>query len=92
MAQASLRQGLWPRQVSLQGAWQSLEAFHSQLDEASPTRRQGVIQMVLNAIASHRVGQRPDRYEPRVRKRRPEPYPLMTVPHPQARAQLAQAS
>jgi len=92
MAQAALRQGLWPRQVSLQGARQTLEAFHSQLGEASPTRRQGVIQMVLSAIARHRVGQRPDRYEPRVRKRRPKPYPLMTVPRPQARARLVQAS
>ncbi len=92
MAQAALRQGLWPRQVSLQGARQTLEAFHSQLGEASPTRRQCVIQMVLSAIARHRVGQRPDRYEPRVRKRRPKPYPLMTVPRPQARARLVQAS
>jgi hypothetical protein len=92
MAQAALRQGVLPRQVSLQGARQTLEAFHSQLGEASPTRRQEVLQIVLSAIASHRVGNRPDRYEPRVRKRRPKPYPLMTVPRPQARARLATAA
>jgi hypothetical protein len=62
------------------------------LGEASPPRRQSVIQMVLSAIARHRVGNRPDRYEPRVRKRRPKPYPLMTVPRPQARARLAKAA
>jgi hypothetical protein len=48
--------------------------------------------MVLSAIARHRVGNRPDRYEPRVRKRRLKPYPLMTVPRPQARARLAKAA
>jgi len=92
MAQAALRQGLWPRQGRRQGARQTLAAVHSPLGEASPSRRQGVIQMVLSAIARHRVGQRPDRYEPRVRKLRPKPYPLMTVPLPQAGARLAQAA
>jgi len=47
---------------------------------------------VLKAIASHRVGTRPDRYEPRVGKRRPKPYPLMRVPRQQARARLAAAA
>jgi hypothetical protein len=51
-----------------------------------------IIHIVLSAIASHRVGTRPDRYEPRVRKRRPKPYPLMTVPRQQARERLARAA
>jgi hypothetical protein len=32
---------------------------------------------------------RPNRYEPRVRKRRPKPYPLMTKPRPELRNLLA---
>jgi hypothetical protein len=40
---------------------------------------------LLQAIASHRIGHRPDRLEPRQRKRRPKPYKLMTKPRPQAR-------
>jgi hypothetical protein len=92
MAQAALRQGMLPRQVSLQGARQTLEAFRSQLSQASPTQRAGVIQIVLSAIARHRVGTRPDRYEPRAVKRRPKPYPLLRVPRQQARARLTQAA
>ena len=90
MAQAALRQGVLPRQVSLQGARQTLEAFRSSLSRPSPTQREGVIQMVLSAIAQHRVGTRPDRYEPRAVKRRPKPYPLLRVPRQHARERLAQ--
>jgi hypothetical protein len=92
MAQAALCQGVWPRQVSLPGACQTLAAFHRQLGQASPTRREGVIQMVLSAIARPRVGTRPERDEPRGCKRRPKPYPLRRVPRQQAREQLAQAA
>jgi hypothetical protein len=60
MAQAALRQGMLPRQVRLQGARQTLEAFRSQLRQPSPTQREGVIQIVLSAIARHRVGTRPE--------------------------------
>jgi hypothetical protein len=81
-----------PRQLSLQGARQTLEAFRSQLGAASPAKRENTIHIVLSAIARHRVGTRPDRYEPRVRKRRPKPYPLMTVPRQQARERLARAA
>lgn len=35
---------------------------------------------LLQAIATHKVGERPDRVEPRVKKRRPKSYPLMTKP------------
>jgi len=92
MAQAALGHRVVPRQVSLQGARQTLAAFHSQLAQASPSRREGIIQIVLSAIASHRVGTRPDRYEPRACKRRPKPYPLLRVPRQQARKRLEEAA
>jgi DDE family transposase len=92
MAQAALGHRMVPRQVSLQGTHQTLTAFHSQLAQASPSRREGIIQIVLSAIASHRVGTRPDRYEPRACKRRPKPYPLLRVPRQQARARLVTAA
>jgi hypothetical protein len=91
MAQAALGHGVVPRQVRLQRARQTLMAFHSQLAQASPSHREGIIQMVLIAIASHRVGTRPDRYEPRACKRRPKPYPRLRVPRQHARACLATA-
>ena len=37
---------------------------------------------------SHRVGNRPDRVEPRAVKRRPQSHPLLTTPRGQARAAL----
>ena len=37
---------------------------------------------------SHRVGNRPDRVEPRAVKRRPKSHPLLTTPRGQARAAL----
>jgi hypothetical protein len=37
---------------------------------------------------SHRVGNRPDRVEPRAVKRRPKPHDLLTTPRAQARADL----
>lgn len=93
MCQAALRQGqLTPRQLSLQGTRQTLAAFRSALARRSSARRQAVIEAVLDAIATHRVGFRPDRYEPRARKRRPKAYPRLTVPRPLARAQLERAA
>jgi putative transposase len=37
---------------------------------------------------AHRVGNRPDRVEPRAVKRRPKPHPLLTKPRARARAEL----
>ena len=44
---------------------------------------------MLAVIASHGIGNRPDRLEPRQRKRRPKPYDLMTKPRSKARKQEA---
>jgi hypothetical protein len=39
-------------------------------------------------LAGQRVGDRPDRVEPRAIKRRPKPHKLLTKPRAQARAEL----
>jgi hypothetical protein len=92
MAQAALRHGVMPRQVSLQGTRQTLAAFDSLLAQMPSTARERTVDIVLRAIASHRVGTRPDRYEPRACTRRPKPYPLLRVPRQQARTRLATAA
>jgi Transposase DDE domain len=92
MAQAALGHGVMPRQVRLQGTRQTLAAFYSLLAQMPSTARERTVEIVLRAIASHRVGTRPDRYEPRACKRRPKPYPLLRVPRQQARARLATAA
>jgi hypothetical protein len=43
---------------------------------------------ILVLIAEPRVGLRPGRIEPRQRKRRPKPFPLMTKPRAEARDEV----
>ncbi len=40
---------------------------------------------LLRIIAADQVPDRPNRFEPRARKRRPKPYPLLTVPRKRAK-------
>jgi hypothetical protein len=91
MAQAALQHHILPRLLSFEGARQTLEAFRELLVQASAAALPQVVERLLAAIASHRVGHRPNRYEPRVRKRRPKEYPLMKVPRDEARKRLARA-
>jgi putative transposase len=49
-------------------------------------------QMCLEHLASHRIGNRPNRLEPRAIKRRPKPHDLLTEPREQARAKLLTAA
>ena len=44
--------------------------------------------LLFTLIAQCRVGHRPGRIEPRMRKRRPKPYPWLKVPRAQARRQV----
>lgn len=48
----------------------------------------GLIALRLTHIASHRIGQRPNRIEPRAIKRRPTPHDWLTKPRATARTQL----
>jgi Transposase DDE domain len=88
MAEAACRQGLSPRVLSFQGARQTLEGFRGELGRATTTAAVVLVEAALSAIASHRVGDRPDRVEPRVVKRRPKAYPRMQVPRKVARKRL----
>ena len=91
MAQAAARHGMEPRSVSFKGAVQTLEAFQpvlALLGEDDPVFRQTLYEELLEAIASHRVGDRPDRHEPRRRKRRPKPYDRLMKPRHEAKRQM----
>lgn len=90
MAQAARRRGLSPRGLSLQGARQVLAGFREAGDGGRAAGDEIVIESILGAIGSQRIGNRPDRYEPRVRKRRPKPYPLLQEPRHLARKRLEQ--
>lgn len=92
MAEAARVHGVLPRDLSFQGARQTMEAFRGELSHAEPVGAQVLREVALRAIASHRVGDRPDRVEPRVRKRRPKNYPLMHKPRPKPRRRLVKAA
>lgn len=91
IAQAATRHGIEPRSISFKGAVQTLEAFQPviamQGEHASAFRTQ-IYQQILDAIATHRVADRPDRIEPRRRKRRPKPYDRLMKPRQEAKREM----
>ncbi|MHC4402068.1 MAG: IS4 family transposase, partial [Planctomycetota bacterium] len=72
MAVAANENDIEPRQVSFKGAKQALTAFAPKIEAARPEDRAPLIDAMLATIAYHRVGDRPGRWEPRARKRRPK--------------------
>jgi Transposase DDE domain len=83
MAQAAIKQGIEPRTISFKGTLQTLEAFQPVISlrgEHNSSFRQFLYDCLLNAIAKHRVADRPDRFEPRMRKRRPKHYGFLRKP------------
>jgi hypothetical protein len=88
MAQAAARQACQPWQISFTGTVQALRAFGGFWPTGPLADAEATYRDLLEAIAEHRVGQRPDRREPRAKKRRPKPLPLLTEPRAQARARL----
>jgi hypothetical protein len=80
MAVAANESGTDPRQVSFKGAKQALTAFAPKIEAARPEDRAPLIDAMLATIAYHRVGDRPGRWEPRARKRRPKKAAPLTQP------------
>jgi len=85
MAQAAEEQGADPRELSFTGALQALTAFGERLLNAEEIQRDELYEWLLLTIGAHQVGDRPDRVEPRARKRRPKDYPNLNGPRHQAR-------
>jgi hypothetical protein len=92
MAEAARRHEVSPPSLSLQGARQLLAGFRGARSEGESVGDETVVGVILKAIAGERVGDRPDRYEPRARKRRPKPYPLLQEPRVKARKRLERAA
>ena len=92
MARAAAAAGVAPREVSFAGAVQTPDAFAPALRLARAADLPRLWELLLRAVARHRVGGRPDRYEPRAVKRRAKPIAPLTVPREQARKRLTRAS
>jgi hypothetical protein len=85
MAVAAAESGTEPRKVSFKGAKQAVTAFAPKIEAARPEDRARLIDAMLATVAYHRVGDRPGRWEPRARKRRPEPGMRLMQPRPTAK-------
>jgi hypothetical protein len=85
MAVAGAENGIEPRQVSFKGAKQAVTAFAPKIEAARSKERAALIDAMLRTIAYHRVGDRPGRWEPRARKRRPKPGVRLMQPRATAR-------
>ena len=94
MAVAASENDVDPRKISFKGAKQAVTAFAPKIEAARPEDRARLIDVLLATIAYHRVGDRPGRWEPRARKRRPKPGTRLMQPRaatrlPQNRAKYS---
>lgn len=88
IAAAADKHGKEPREISFAGALQTIRAFRDTINLASPETREILVERMLAAIASHRVGNRHGRVEPRAAKRRPKQHALLREPRQEARNRL----
>jgi hypothetical protein len=91
LAQAADKHQVEPRSLSFKGAIQTLEAFQPVIalqGEHDSGRRLSLYHDLLDAIATHRVADRPDRYEPRVRKRHAKNFAYMRKPRAQIKRDM----
>jgi DDE family transposase len=89
-AQAAALHGRHPREISFTATKQAVEASWSALSTAATAVQLELGQHLLGELAKQRVGDRPDRCEPRAVKRRPKPQKLLTKPRAEAQAELLQ--
>jgi hypothetical protein len=91
IAQAANKHYVEPRTISFKGAVQTLEAFQPLIatqGDRDTAHRRNLYQKLLDAVATHRVANRPDRFEPRQRKRRQKKYDRMMKPRNELKREM----
>jgi hypothetical protein len=87
MAEAARGRDIVPRELSFNGARQTVRAFEeTRLYE--PTAIAADFPLLLDLVVQKRVGDRPDRCEPHAVKRRSKPYHLLTIPRAEAKERI----
>jgi len=88
IVQVAEQRGLSPRDLSFAAALQTIATnWMTVLVVEGPTH-DAIHASAWDGIAQHRIGNRPDRVEPRGVKRRPKPQPRLKKPRAEARADL----
>ena len=83
MAQTASQHEIAPRSIGFKATLHVLEAFQpviSQQAHRGVEHLRSLYEQMLRAIARHRVADRPDRFEPRMAKRRAKNYNRLTKP------------
>ena len=88
MLQSAAGAGVAPRTLSFTAAVQTIGASWLLIVLGGDTLTGALIEAALASMASHIVGNRPGRVEPRAIKRRPKEHAVLTKPRDQARADL----
>ena len=78
-----------PLRLSLQETRHHLAHFVNELKNSGVRKGKKIYQTMLEAIAHKPIKKRPLRFEPRVKKRRPKAYPLMSLPRSVLRQKVA---
>lgn len=89
MAQAAQPRAISPLRLSLQGTRQHFRNLISELANAATHRLPALLQTLLQVLVRTLLPNRPNRHEPRVRKRRPKAFPLMKQPRSILKRKLA---
>jgi hypothetical protein len=87
MAEAARGRHVQPRELSFNGARQTVRAFE-EIHLYDPREIAADFPLLLDLIIQKRVGDRPDRCEPRAIKRRPKPYRLLMMPRDEAKRRI----
>jgi hypothetical protein len=88
-AQAALSRGWQPRQVSFTAVRANLESFSQALSSSGGEKWAKTVRQLWRAITAHQVADRPERSEPREKKRRAKnKYQPLRQPRQQRRAEL----
>lgn len=88
MLEAAVASACSPRQLSFTAALQKIAASWITVCVADEATLVLLVATHLEHLSGHRVGNRPNRVEPRAVKRRPKPHKLLTKPRAEARAEL----
>jgi hypothetical protein len=90
MAQAAKEAGVLPVQLSFKGAVQGVNALAGWLGRATGAELEEACRQLRALLASYRIEERPNRSEPRARKRRPKHYPFLKQPRRKPGTRLAE--
>ena len=80
ICQAASKHKIEPRTISFTGALQTFNVYQAGFRFCDAETNRRMYESMLDLIASHRIGNRPGRKEPKAVKRRPKAYAKLTVP------------